>query len=39
MTVTQFDELLYKVDPAIVKKETNFQRPLSPEERLAITIR
>ena len=39
MTVTQFDELLYKVGPAIVKKETNFRRPLSPEERLAITIR
>ena len=39
MTVAQFDELLYKVGPAIVKKETNFRRPLSPEERLAITIR
>ena len=39
MTVTQFDELLYKVGPAIVKKETNFRRPLSPEERLAIMIR
>ena len=39
MTVAQFDELLYKVGPAIVKKETNFQCPLSPEERLAITIR
>ena len=39
MTVAQFDELLYKVGPAIVKKETNFLRPLSPEERLAITIR
>ena len=39
MTVAQFDELLYKVGPAIVKKETNFRRSLSPEERLAITIR
>ena len=39
MTVAQFDELLYKVGPAIVKKETNFQRPLRTEERLAITIR
>ena len=39
MSVAQFDELLYKVGPAIVKKETNFRRPLSPEERLAITIR
>ena len=39
MTVAQFDELLYKVGPAIAKKETNFRRPLSPEERLAITIR
>ena len=39
MTVAQFDELLYKVGPAIVKKETNFRRPLSPEERLAIMIR
>ena len=39
MTVAQFDALLYKVGPAIVKKETNFRRPLSPEERLAITVR
>ena len=39
MTVAQFDELLYKVGPSIAKKETNFRRPLSPEERLAITIR
>ena len=39
MTVAQFDELLYKVGPAIVKKETNFRRPLSPEERLAIMSR
>ena len=39
MTVGQFDEILYKVGPAIVKKETNFCQPLSPEERLAITIR
>ena len=39
MSVAQFNELLYKVGPAIVKKETNFRRPLSPEERLAITTR
>ena len=39
MTVAQFDELLYKVGLAIAKEETNFRRPLSPEERLAITIR
>ena len=39
MSVAQFDELLYKVGPAIIQKETNFRRPLSPEERLAITIR
>ena len=39
MTVAQFDELLYIVGPRILKQETNFRRPLSPEERLAITIR
>ena len=39
MTVGQFDDILYKVGPVIVKKEINFHRPLSPEERLAITIR
>ena len=39
MTVAQFDDLLYKIGPAIVKKETNFRRPLSPEKRLAIMIR
>ena len=39
MTVGQFDELLYRVGPRILKQETNFRRPLSPEERLAITIR
>ena len=30
MTVAQFDELLYKVGPAIMKKETNFRRPPQP---------
>ena len=39
MTVAKFDELLHKVGPIIVKQETNFRRPLSPEERLALTIR
>ena len=39
MSVAQFDQLLYKVSPVIVKKETIFRQPLSPEERLAITIR
>ena len=39
MTVAQFDELLYRVGPRILKEDTNFRRPLSPEERLAITIR
>ena len=36
MTVAQFDELLYKVGQAIAKKETNFRRPLSPEEIFCI---
>ena len=36
MSMAQFDELLYIV---IAKQETNFRRPLSLEERLAIAIR
>lgn len=35
----QFDILLEKVDPIIRKKDTNFRKAISPEIRLAITLR
>ena len=39
MTVAQFDEILHKVRPLLLKKDTNFRSCINPEQRLAITIR
>ena len=39
MSVAQFDELLRKVTPLIKKKDTNFQKAITPEEKLSITLR
>lgn len=39
MSPELFDDLLDKVSPIIIKKDTNFRKAISPETRLAITIR
>ena len=39
MSVAQFDELLCKVTPLIKKKDTNFRKAITPEEKLSITLR
>jgi len=39
MSIISFDELLKKLRTQITKKTTKFRRPVSPEERLTITIR
>lgn len=39
MSIISFDELLEKLRTQITKKTTKFRRPVSPEERLTITIR
>ena len=38
MTPSRFDHLLSLVGPAIIRQETNFRKPVSPGERLAVTI-
>ena len=39
MSVAQFDELLRKITPLIKKKDTNFRKAITPEEKLLITLR
>ena len=39
MTVAQFDEILHKIRHLLQKKDTNFRSAISPEQKLAITIR
>ena len=39
MSTHQFDEILYKIDPLVWKKDTNFRRAITPEEKLALTLR
>ena len=39
MSTHQFDEILYKIDPLVQKKDTNFRRTITPEEKLALTLR
>ena len=39
MTQASFDELLILLEPHIRKKDTSFRQSISPEERLAMTLR
>ena len=39
MSAHQFDEILYKIDALIWKKDTNFRKVITPEEKLALTLR
>ena len=39
MSPETFDKLLQLVRPLIQKEETNFKKPIAPEERLAVTLR
>ena len=39
MSTHQFDEILAKVAPLIRKKDTNFRKAITPEEKLVLTLR
>ena len=39
MSPERFDNLLSMVAPLIEKKDTNFCKAISPEERLTVTVR
>ena len=39
MSSARFDEILEVVGPQLERQHTNFRKPISPAERLAITIR
>ena len=39
MSTHQFDEILNKIDPLVRKKDTNFREAITPEEKLALTLR
>ena len=39
MSTHQFDEILNKIDPLVRKKDTNFRKAITPEEKLALTLR
>ena len=39
MTTFEFDELLVKIAPRIMKQETNFRKAITPEEKLCLTLR
>ena len=39
MSMAQFDDFLRKITPLIKKKDTNFRKAITPEEKLSITLR
>ena len=39
MSPESFDYVAYMIESRIKKKNTNFRKPISPEERLAVTLR
>ena len=39
MSTFQFDEILFKIAPLLKKKDTNFRKAITPEEKLCITLR
>ena len=39
MSTHQFDKILNKIDPLVQKKDTNFRKAITPEEKLALTLR
>ena len=39
MSTFQFDELLVKIAPRIMKTDTNFRKAITPEEKLCVTLR
>ncbi len=39
LDIQQFDSLLMKIGPLIAMQSTNYSRPISPSERLAICLR
>ena len=39
MSMHQFDEILNKIDPLVRKKDINFRKAITPEEKLALTLR
>ena len=39
MSTFQFDELLAKIAPRIMRNDTNFRKAITPEEKLCLTLR
>ena len=39
MTMQQFDEILHKIVPLIKKKNSNFRKAITREEKLSLTLR
>ena len=39
MSTFQFDDILGKIAPLLTKKDTNFRKAITPEEKLCITLR
>ncbi len=39
MEVDVFDDLLRRVGPKLIKKNSNFRDPIQPSQRLAVTLR
>ena len=39
MTVAKFDTLLEKVEPVLQRQWTNMREPISPEQKLLLTLR
>ena len=39
MSTYQFDEILNKIEPLVRKKDINFRKAITPEEKLALTLR
>lgn len=39
MSVEDFNYLLERVSPAIIKKDTHLRKAISPRERLSVTLR
>ena len=39
MSTLQFDDILNKIDPLVRKKDTNFRKAITPEEKLVLTLR
>ena len=39
ISIHKFDKLLATLSPELLKKDTNFRKPISPEQQLILTLR